>query len=225
MLLGRTTDLHIYGPTGIKEMILLQIKLGGGFTAYKLFFHELSSKQSENIFEDDKVLVKTIPLKHRIYTNGFLFQEKLGERKLDINAVQNLEIDKCYYQKIKSGGDIKLDNGTVIPNALLSTDSPLPKSYAFCSDTAYNEDIIPIIKNVDVLYHEATFLESEAEKAPRTMHSTAKEAAQIAKISNVKKLILGHFSTRYDDIQKFKTEAQTIFENVELANDGKVFEL
>ncbi|MEO0060060.1 MAG: Ribonuclease [Bacteroidota bacterium] len=225
MLLGRTTDLHIYGPTGIKEMILLQIKLGGGFTAYKLFFHELSSKQSENIFEDDKVLVKTIPLKHRIYTNGFLFQEKLGDRKLDINAVQNLEIDKCYYQKIKSGGDIKLDNGTVIPNALLSTDSPLPKSYAFCSDTAYNEDIIPIIKNVDVLYHEATFLESEAEKAPRTMHSTAKEAAQIAKISNVKKLILGHFSTRYDDIQKFKTEAQTIFENVELANDGKVFEL
>jgi ribonuclease Z len=225
MLLGRTTDLHIYGPTGIKEMILLQIKLGGGFTVYKLFFHELSSKQSENIFEDDKVLVKTIPLKHRIYTNGFLFQEKLGDRKLDINAVQNLEIDKCYYQKIKSGGDIKLDNGTVIPNALLSTDSPLPKSYAFCSDTAYNEDIIPIIKNVDVLYHEATFLESEAEKAPRTMHSTAKEAAQIAKISNVKKLILGHFSTRYDDIQKFKTEAQTIFENVELANDGKVFEL
>ena len=225
MLLGRTTDLHIYGPTGIKEMILLQIKLGGGFTACKLFFHELSSKQSENIFEDDKVLVKTIPLKHRIYTNGFLFQEKLGERKLDINAVQNLEIDKCYYQKIKSGGDIKLDNGTVIPNALLSTDSPLPKSYAFCSDTAYNEDIIPIIKNVDVLYHEATFLESEAEKAPRTMHSTAKEAAKIAKRSNVKKLILGHFSTRYDDIQKFKTEAQTIFENVELANDGKVFEL
>lgn len=225
MLLGRTTDLHIYGPKGIKEMILLQIKLGGGFTVYKLFFYELSSKISETIFEDDKVIVKTIPLKHRIYTNGFLFQEKLGERKLNINAVQNYDIDKCYYQRIKSGGDITLDNGTIIPNESLSTDPPLPKNYAFCSDTAYNEEIIPIIKNVDVLYHESTFLESEAEKAPRTMHSTAKEAAQIAKLANVKKLILGHFSTRYDNIQMFKTEAQTIFENVELAHDGKVFEL
>ena len=225
MLLGRTTDLHIYGPTGIKEMILMQIRLGGGFTAYKLFFHELSSKNSETIFEDDKVLVKTIPLKHRIYTNGFLFQEKIGDRKLNLNAVLNNKIDKCYYQKIKNGSDIITEDGTTILNEKLTFDPLLPQSYAFCSDTAYFEDIVPIIKNADVLYHEATFLESEAQKAPRTMHCTAKQAAQIAKMASVKKLILGHFSTRYESTEAFATEAKTIFENVTIAEDGKVFDL
>jgi ribonuclease Z len=224
MLLNRQTDLHVYGPKGIKEIILLQLRYSNSFTGYNLYFHELESKESEVIFEDDKVIVKTIPLQHRIYTNGFLFQEKPKERKLNVEAIEHYQIDKAYYRKIKYGGDITLDNGKIIPNAELSFDPEPTKSYAFCSDTVYNEGIVPHIQNVDVLYHEATFLESEADKAEKTMHSTAKQAATIAKFANVKHLVLGHYSTRYSSIELFQQEAETIFPNVLLGDDGKVFD-
>lgn len=223
-LLNRTTDLHVHGPKGIKEIIMLQLRLSNSWTNYDLFFHELDSKESEIIFEDDKVTVKTIPLKHRVYTNGFLFEEKIGERKLNLDAVQNYEIDSCYYQKIKNGKDITLEDGRIIKNEHLSFD-PIPaKSYAFCSDTVYHEAVIPIIKNADVLYHEATFLDSEENLASKTLHCTAKQAATIALKSNVKQLILGHYSTRYENIELFKEEAITIFPEILLADDGKSFE-
>ncbi len=223
-LLNRTTDLHIYGPKGIQEIIKLQLRLSNSWPNYGLFFHELESSESEIIFEDQKVVVKTIPLKHRVYTNGFLFEEKLGERKLNMDAVQNHKIDICYYQNIKNGKDIILDNGNVIENAKLTFDPIAPKKYAFCSDTAYHEAILPLIKNVDVLYHEATFLQSEEGLAKKTLHSTAKEAATIALKANVKQLILGHYSTRYENIDFFREEATTIFSEVVLADDGKIFE-
>jgi ribonuclease Z len=223
-LLNRTNDLHIYGPKGIKEIICLQLKLSNSWTSYGLIFHELESTESEVIFEDETVIVKTIPLNHRIYTNGFLFKEKLRERKINSVAVQNYEIDKCYYQNIKNGKDIRLDNGLVIANELLSLDPIPPLSYAFCSDTSYSETIIPIINQVDVLYHEATFLESELVLAQKTMHSTAIQAATIALKANVKQLIVGHYSTRYENISDFKTEAETVFFNVTLADDGKSFD-
>ncbi|WP_338648439.1 ribonuclease Z [Flavobacterium sp. KS-LB2] len=223
-LLNRATDLHIYGPKGIQEIIKLQLRLSNSWTNYGLFFHELESNESEVIFEDEKVLVKTIPLKHRVYTNGFLFQEKASPRKLNLDAVQNYEIDTCYYQKIKNGKDITLEDGRVIENDKLTFD-PIPaKNYAFCSDTAYNEAMIPIIENIDVLYHESTFLQSEENLAKKTLHSTAKEAATIALKSNAKQLILGHYSTRYENIDLFREEAATIFPEVLLADDGKSFE-
>ncbi|MFY7739757.1 MAG: ribonuclease Z [Flavobacterium sp.] len=225
MLLNRESDLTVYGPKGIKEIILLQLRASGSFTGYNLYFHELESNQSEIIYEDDRVVVKTIPLKHRVYTNGFLFQEKNIERKLNVEAVENYEIDKVYFNKIKYGGDITLDNGTIIPNSELTFDPQVAKSYAFCSDTIYDESIIPLIENVDYLYHESTFLESEAHLSDRTMHSTAKQAATIALKAKVKHLILGHYSTRYGNIEYFKTEAQTIFPNVLLADDGREFEM
>jgi ribonuclease Z len=224
-LLGRTTDLHIYGPKGIKEIILLQLRLSNSWTNYGLYFHELESNESVTIFEDEKVLVTTIPLKHRVYTNGFLFQEKAGERKLNMDAVLNYEIESCYYQKIKNGKDIILEDGRNVPNSELTFDPIQPKSYAFCSDTVYYEAVIPIIENIDVLYHESTFLESEEGLAQKTLHSTAKEAARIALKANVKQLILGHYSTRYESIALFKEEAETIFPEVLLAEDGKTFEL
>lgn len=223
-LLGRTTNLHIYGPVGIKEIILLQLRLANSWTNYNLYFHELESNESQVIFEDEKVIVKTIPLKHRIYTNGFLFQEKTDKRKLNIEAVKSFEIDKCYFQNIKNGKDIVLDDGRTVENHKLTFD-PLPtKNYAFCSDTVYDETIVPLIHNVDVLYHESTFLESEGVLARKTMHSTAKEAATIATKANVKQLILGHYSTRYENIKWFKEEAETIFPNLVLADDGVVFD-
>ena len=223
-LLGRTTELHIHGPKGIKEIITMQLRLSNSWTNYDLIFHELQSKESEIIYEDDKVLVKTIPLNHRVYTNGFLFQEKVGARKLNADAVQDYEIESCYYQNIKNGKDIMLEDGRLIENDKL-TFAPVPaKSYAFCSDTAYHEAVIPIIINADILYHEATFLQSEENLALKTLHSTAKEAATIALKSNVKQLILGHYSTRYENIEMFKQEAETIFSEVLLADDGKIFE-
>ncbi|MEO9893780.1 ribonuclease Z [Aurantibacter sp.] len=224
-LLGRDKEMHIYGPKGIKEAITLLLKLGDSWTNYLLIFHELSSKESELVYEDDKVTIETIPLNHRVYTNGFLFKEKLGERKLNIDAVSKLNIDKAYYHNIKKGKNIFLDDGREIKNELLTFDPPAPKSYAFCSDTTYKPNIIPLIKNVDALYHESTFLESEEHLTERTKHATAKQAATIAKDANVKKLILGHYSTRYKSIELFKEEARTVFANVELADDGKVFAL
>ncbi len=223
-LLNRTTDLHIHGPKGIKEIIKLQLRLANSWTNYNLHFHELESNESQIVFEDDKVVVKTIPLKHRIYTNGFLFEEKIDKRKLNTDAVQNYEIDKCYFQNIKNGKDITLDNGRIIENAQLTFDPKPPMRYAFCSDTKYNEDIIPIIEGVDVLYHESTFLESEETLAGKTMHSTAKEAATIALKANVKQLVLGHYSTRYENIGLFKEEAENIFPEVLLADDGRTFD-
>ena len=225
MLLNRESDLHVYGPKGIKEIILLQLRASGSYTGYNLYFHELESKSSETIFEDEKVIVKTIPLSHRVYTNGFLFQEKNIERKLNIEAIENYNIEKVYFNKIKFGGDIKLDDGRIIPNSELSFEPQVSKSYAYCSDTMYDESIIPIVENVDYLYHESTFLESEAHLSERTMHSTAKEAATIAIKAKVKNLILGHYSTRYGNINLFKSEAETIFSNVHLADDGKEFEM
>ena len=223
-LLGRDKEMHIYGPKGIEEAITLFLKLGNSWTNYKLVFHELTSKNSEVIYEDNKVTVETIPLDHRVYTNGFLFREKLAPRTLNIEAALRYGIDKCYFQNIKNGKDIVLDNGRTIFNKELTLDPPKAKSYAFCSDTAYKPDIVPMIKNVDVLYHESTFLDSQIELAPKTKHATAKEAASIAKQANVGVLILGHYSTRYKSIALFKEEASAIFNKVLLADDGKVFD-
>ncbi len=223
-LLTRETELHIYAPKGLKEVVTLQLKLSDSWTNYPLIFHELTSDKSELIFEDDKVEVHTIPLKHRIYTNGFLFKEKENERKLDLNAVLNANINVAYYRKIKQGFDVESEDGILIKNALITKDPEPPKSYAFCSDTVYNEAMLPIIKDVSVLYHESTFLEKNAALCQPTKHSTAKEAATIAKKANAKTLILGHYSSRYDGYDGFKTEAETVFDNVLLSKDGKTFD-
>ncbi|TYA56363.1 ribonuclease Z [Formosa maritima] len=222
-LLTRETELHIYAPKGLKELVTLQMKLANSWTNYQLIFHELSSNISELIFEDDKVEVYTIPLDHRIYTNGFLFKEKPGERKLDMNAVLNNDIDLAYYNKLKQGFDVENNQGKLIKNKEVTKDPEKPKSYAFCSDTAYNEQIVEIIKEATVLYHESTFLDKHMQLAESTKHSTAKQAGKIAKLAEVDHLILGHFSTRYDSLNEFKEEAQTIFDNVELAEAGKIF--
>jgi len=223
-LLTRETDLHIYGPKGLKDIITLQLKLSKSWTNFQLIFHELASKDSECIFEDDKVIVHTIPLNHRIYTNGFLFKEKKNERKLNITAAENANINVAYYRKLKQGFDATNEDGKLIKNEMVTSEGKKPLSYAFCSDTIYDETIIPIIKDTDVLYHESTFLEKNEKLALPTKHSTARQAATIASKSNVKTLILGHYSTRYENLEDFKKEANTVFSNVELAEDGKVFE-
>ncbi len=224
-LLGREADLHIYGPKGIKEIITLQLKLGKAWTNYNLIFHELDSKTPQLLFEDDKVAVHTIPLNHRVYTNGFLFREKPGERKLNLEAAVAAKIDNSYFRKLKSGADVVNLKGKLIPNESVTFPPDPPKSYAFCSDTAYYPEIIPQIQGVSALYHEATFLEEHLHLCEKTKHSTAKQAATIARDAGVGQLILGHFSTRYDRLERYLEEAQPIFENTQLAEDFKVFEI
>ncbi|UJH66927.1 ribonuclease Z [Allomuricauda sp. SCSIO 65647] len=223
-LLGREKELHIYGPKGIKEAITLLMKLGDSWTNYPLHFHELSSKDAELIFEDEVVTVETIPLKHRIYANGFLFREKPAPRKLNIEAVREHKIDKSQFNLIKSGRDALTITGEKIANELLTLDPEPPKSFAFCSDTVYDESLVRYIENVDYLYHESTFLESEEHLCQKTKHSTAGQAAKIAKLAKVDTLILGHYSTRYKSLDLFKKEAERFFDKVELADDGKVFD-
>ncbi|MDC6367014.1 MULTISPECIES: ribonuclease Z [Flavobacteriaceae] len=224
-LLGRDSELHIYGPKGIKEAITLFLKLGDSWTNYPLIFHELNSKDSELLFEDEKVSVYTIPLNHRVYTNGFLFKEKTAQRTLNVEAATKYKIDKSQFNNIKNGMDGFSEDGTIVPNKDLTIDPPKPKSYAFCSDTAYNESIVPLIKNVDTLYHESTFLETEGHLCDKTKHSTAKQAGEIAQQANAGKLILGHYSTRYKSIELFQKEAERVFPQVLLADDGKIFEI
>jgi ribonuclease Z len=224
-LLGREADLHIYGPKGIKEIITLQLKLANSWTNYDLFFHELEQKDSELIFEDDSLKIRTIPLDHRVYTNGFLFEEKMGLRRLDKDKIGAYDIPHYELQNLKKGKDIVLEDGTHLSNQSLTLDPHPIKRYAYCSDTAYNESIIPLIQEVDLLYHEATFLEDHQNLAAKTKHSTASQAAKIAQLAKVKRLVLGHYSSRYRDKSLFLKESLPIFESVELASDGKIFDI
>ena len=211
-LLGRETPLHVYGPKGIKEMMETIFRITETHQGFEVIFHELSSKKSEKVFEDNRVEVFTIPLDHRIYCNGYLFKEKPKERHLNMQEISKYpEIEICDYHNLKRGKDIQLSDGYILKNENLTKPAEPSVSYAFCSDTRYLESIIPIIKNVDVLYHEATFLHDLKKMADYTGHTTALEAAKIARKANVKKLILGHFSNRYNDLSVFLNEACEIF--------------
>lgn len=213
-LLGRETPLHIYGPKGIREMLETIFRITETHRGFELVYHELESKKSEKIFEDKRVEVYTIPLNHRIYCNGYLFREKPKERHLNMAEISKYaEIETCDYHNIKLGKDFVLSDGYVLKNELLTTEPSKSVSYAFCSDTRYLESVVPIIENVDVLYHESTFLHDLKEMADYTGHTTALEAARIARKANVGKLILGHFSNRYNDLNVFTDEARQVFPN------------
>ena len=213
-LLGRETPLHIYAPKGIKEMLETIFRITETHKGFELIYHELESKKSVRIFEDNRLEVFTIPLNHRIYCNGYLFREKPKERHLNMQEISKYpEIETCDYHNLKLGKDFILSDGYVLKNEVLTTEPSKSVSYAFCSDTRYLESILPIIENVDVLYHEATFLHELKEMADYTGHTTALEAARIARKANVGKLILGHFSNRYHDLNVFTDEAREVFAN------------
>lgn len=213
-LLGRTEPLHIYGPRGIKKLIETQLLLTESINYFEINFIELTSQESELIYEDNKMSVWTIPLNHRIYTNGFLFKEKVKPRKLNMDLI-NLypEIQTCDYHNLKLGKDFISEKGEIIKNEFLTLPPKHSFSYAFCSDTTFIPHIISQIKGTDVLYHEATFLDDLKELASKTGHTTAYQAAQIAKGAKVKLLILGHFSNRYTDLSVFKEEAEKVYPN------------
>lgn len=220
-LLGRTMALDVYGPEGLEEIIKIQFKYSGtGELGYSLNFHVNKTEENNIIYENKNIEVSTIPLKHRVPCCGFLFKEKPKKRKMLVHQISKYHIPHYALDGIKMGDDFNFE-GKKVPNEELTLDAPKSFSYAFCSDTAYYNAVNPIIKNVDVLYHESTFVESHNQRAKQTFHSTAKDAATIAKEANVGKLLLGHFSARYKDISVFEKEAKEVFENSIAVNDGQ----
>ena len=229
-LLNRTNDLHIYAHEELEKILsCISIQMyqpensGENKLPFKIIYHHINSKQSELIYEDNKLTVETIPLKHKIHTCGFLFREKPKPRNIKKELVETYKIPVKDIIKIKQGADFITNDGKLITNKELTIPPPKPRSYAFCSDTLYNEDIIPIIKDVDLLYHEATFMHDLEDKAKLTFHSTTIQAANIAKKANVSKLIIGHISSRYKDDNAVLEEAKSVFQNTKLAEDGKTY--
>lgn len=220
-LLRRKNKLTVFCPRVVSEIVNTQMKISSMFLSYELEIIELNSNDSEKIYESNDFSVSTIPLKHSIYCNGFLFQEKNNKRKLNIDLAMKLNINKIYYNKLTKGENVINENGDEINYRKVTSKGLKNKSYAYCSDTTYYTSIIKKISHVDLLYHESTFLEKDREKAKLTMHSTAMDAAKIARDAQVNKLIIGHFSSRYENLDLFVNEVKQIFQNVELAFDGK----
>jgi ribonuclease Z len=220
-LLGRTTELHLYCPAELQEIIEVQYKYSETRLNYQLVYHHHNYKSDEVLFEDDKVIVTSIVLNHRIPCCGFKFTEKplLANITKDTLAYYKIPVEQIL--PIKQGADFISADGTIIPNSKLVSNKAAPRSYAYCSDTCYDERIIPLIKNVDLLYHEATFLHERADRAKETYHTTALQAGQIAQKAEVKQLMIGHYSARYKDLQPLLDEAKTMFDNTILAIEGE----
>jgi ribonuclease Z len=223
-MLNRTADLHIHTPNGLEQILAPQLQFFCDDLAFNVIFHTYDPKKNELIFEDRSVQVYSIPLKHRVPSSGFLFEEKSSDRHIKRDMIDFYNIPTWRIPKIKQGEDFVTDDDETIPNERLTTMPEKPKRYAYCSDTAYSEKIIPIIKDVDLLYHEATFMNDELVRAKNTLHSTAEQAATIALKSTVNQLIIGHFSARYANKNGLLREAKAVFENTILGEDMKVIE-
>ena len=224
-LLGRTTPLHIHADPMLKELMQPQLDFFCKDLKYKVVFHDIDATKHALIFENNAITVHTLPQKHRIPCCGFLFKEKPKKRHLRKEMIERYNIPEYKRRGIKEGEDYTTPEGETIPNNILTSPADASRSYAYCSDTLPCPANCPLIENVDLLYHEATFAQSEAQRAKTTFHTTAKDAAGIAKQANAKKLVIGHFSSRYDDESLLLAEAQEIFPNTELAKENAVFKI
>ncbi|MEZ4804181.1 MAG: ribonuclease Z [Bacteroidia bacterium] len=222
-LMGRVNPLQIIGPPGLKEILELQISHGGLALKFKLEFITTSSDKFEFILKTPLFEISSFPLKHRIHCAGFLIKETNKEKHLNMEVISKLNIPFKFYKDIKAGEDYISSDGVRIENNKLTFDPEMPKTYAYCSDTIYDESIVQYIKNATVLYHEATFLKNLEDRAALYYHSTAEQAAKIAKSANVGQLLIGHFSSRYDHLKPLLDEAREIFQHTQLALEGEKF--
>lgn len=222
-LYGKKSDVHIFGPPGLLEIISLQLKYSSTFLSYDIKFHEWKPGVQEKIYDDPQLTIETIPLDHRIPCSGFLFREKPKKRGLLRDKIPEL-LSPLEVRDLKNGKDILDNEGKIRYRSKDVTAPPKkPYSYAYCSDTRLIPGLEDKIRDVDLVYHESTFMEDMKERANYTFHTTAAQAASLAKKANVGKLLLGHFSTRYKDLRPMLNEAKKIFENTELAEEGKRF--
>ncbi len=221
-LMQRVEPLHLFCPKGLSEIIELNFKYSDTRLKFELLFHEIDCESSNIIFENEQLSITTIPMQHRISCCGFLFKEKKHERKIISQKLAEYKIPVSEIPSIKKGNDLVL-NGNTIKNAEITTGAEPSRSYAYCADTLYNEKILPIINGVDLLYHEATFMDESEERASLTFHSTTTQAATMAKKAMVNKLLIGHFSAKYPELELMAEEAKKVFPETQLAIEGKKF--
>jgi len=222
---NRKKALTIYSPAGLQEMIEAIFKYSHSHLSYELNFVVVPTDKSIQVFENKDITVKTIPLNHRIPATGYLFEEKEKMRNIRPEKIKEYNIHYSKINDIKRGGDFITEDGKVISHEELTCAPAPPCSFAFCSDTTYQESIVPIIKGVDLLYHETTYMDDARESAAKYGHSTAKEAATIAKMAGVGKLICGHYSSRYPKLEALEAEAKEVFKNSELGLEGRIFKI
>ena len=218
-LLGRTAELHIHSPKGLEDLMIPMLDFFNRQMTYKVLFHEFGTKEAAVVYEDRSLTVTTIPLRHRMPCCGFLFAEKPGPNHILRDMIDFFQVPVYELNRIKNGADYVTPEGEVIPIARLTRPSAAPRRYAYCSDTIYLPSVTEQIKGVDLLFHEATFAEDAAPRAKETFHTTASQAARIARDAEVKKLLIGHFSARYDDEQVLLDEARAVFPNTQLAKE------
>jgi len=222
---GKKGELHLYSHSGLKSMMDPLLSFMNDIDNFKVVYHPLNFRSRAVIYEDSKLVIESFPLKHRIPCCGFLFREKERELHLRSDQLEYLKIPIRDRVPIKCGADYQRPDGVIIPNQELTFPPDPVRSYAFCTDTVPRKQIIPIIYQVDLLYHEATFCDDLRDLALKTYHTTAKQAAEIAYTAEVKKLIIGHFSSRYKHERILVDEARSVFPNTFAANDGARFEL
>lgn len=224
-MLGRTAPLHIYAPFALEAILNQQINFFCEGLDYTVYFHGIDTTVPNVVYEDKSIIVKSVPLNHRIACCGFVFCEKPTLPHIRRDMIDFYNIPECYRNNIKRGDDWITPEGEVIPNSRLTEPAGAPRSYAYCSDTKYIPDLYKHLTNVDTLYHEATYCDENADRAALYYHSTAKQAATVARDAKVKKLILGHFSARYNDEDAILQEARSVFPNTFLANEMAIFDI
>lgn len=219
-LLGRTAELHIHSPKGLEELLTPMLNFFCHTLAYKVIFHEFDTRQTSVVYEDRSMTVTTIPLQHRIPCCGFLFAEKARPNHIIRDMVDFYKVPVYELNRIKNGSDYVTPEGEVIANTRLTRPSDPPRKYAYCSDTIFRPEIVEQLSGVDLLFHEASFAESELARAKETYHTTAAQAARIALEAGVRQLVIGHFSARYEDESILLKEASAVFPNTILAKEN-----
>ncbi|HUR66380.1 MAG TPA: ribonuclease Z [Chitinophagaceae bacterium] len=222
-LLGHKQELHVFAPSPLKEIIELQLKVADTQICYPLHINTITGPAT--LLDNEKITVKCFRTNHRIECYGFSFAEKRNLRKVEPAKAKEYDIPAAFYERLKTGEDYTQKDGTVIKNEWVTSPGVPGRVYAFCADTKYDEAIIPHIEGADMIYHETTYLDNLRERAESRFHSTTKQAALIAQKAGVKKLLIGHFSSKYDTLEEFELEAREVFANTELALEGVVYTL
>lgn len=224
-LLGRTAPLHIYAPKEMTELFEIQKQMFCSTFEYELVFHPLDTTQNKVVYEDRSLTVATIPLEHRLPCCGFLFRDKSGLPHINREMCDYYNVPRSQYNNIKNGADWLDEDGNVVENSRLTLPPDTPLSYAYCSDTRYMQNLYKMIKGVDVLYHESTYVDADEKNARKYYHSTARQAATVAKAAGAKMLLLGHYSSKYGDEGVILSEAKEVFGNSCLTNEMNVYDV
>jgi len=222
-LLSHQQELHVFGPSPLKEIIELQLKVADTKLCYDLHIHHIT--EAATLVDNEKLRVKCFRTNHRIECYGFSFEQKKQPRRLNLEKAKKFEIPTNFYDRLKNGEDYSTKDGSLIKNELVTETAEPGKKYVFCADTKYDESLLPHIQDADMIYHETTYLDNLRERAELRFHSTTKQAAELALKGGVKKLLIGHFSSKYDTLEEFEAEAREVFPNTELALEGVCFEV